>query len=73
MTDIHAIIAAAKRVWQQQQFDGKDAALYIALGDARIAMAEALARIAANACCDKCQEAALVARDCLDQIVKEAP
>lgn len=38
-----------------------------------ITMAEALARIAANACCDKCQEAALVARDCLDQIVKEAP
>lgn len=78
MTDIRAIIAAAKRVHHQQPFDKQDAATYIALRDHAIAMSEALARV------DDLGEAmhlrdpaycagqmAEVARECLGRIVKE--
>ena len=71
MNDIHAIIAAAKRVQRQQPFDGQDAAMWVALGDARIAMAEALIRVDALLANGRYGDAAMVIGDCLDKIVKE--
>lgn len=67
MTDIHAIIAAAKR--RGGIADREPTFARSALYDHAIAMAEALARIADGVCYQEMPE---IARECLDRIVKEA-
>lgn len=77
MSDIHAIIAAAKRVGTADE-RREDIAAFLTLMNGKIAMAEALARIAEfteqGGMCepDYPSREAEIARDCLDKIVKEA-
>lgn len=68
VTDIHAIIAAAKRELTDDE-QPADWQATLTLHRNAIAMAEALARIR-----DKglAVDAETIARDCLDRIVKEA-
>ena len=78
MSDIHAIIAAAKHAQFGTSLDQRIYNNEILLRNHAIAMAEALARIAEFAeqggMCepDHPSREAEIARDCLDKIVKEA-